>query len=106
MVEGNGFMVHCPEGHYLHIPTTYFHPMVLDEEGNSLGYGEEGRFAFLDSLALSYPGFITTGDKVKIHEQCPACGRNSPVLDPEVERVGGEEGRGCATEMRRMLLDG
>lgn len=106
MVEANGFMVHCPEGHYLHVPTTYFHPMVLDENGEQVGYGEEGRFAFLDSLALSYPGFIVTGDKVKIHEECPACGREGVVLEPEVERVKGEEIRGCAEEMRRILMEG
>ena len=106
MVEGNGFMVHCPEGHYLHIPTTYFHPMVLSEDGEVLGYGEEGRFAFLDAIALSYPGFIITGDKVKLLEECPACNRQSPVLEPEIERIRGEEIRGCAEEMRRMLIEG
>lgn len=106
MVEGNGFMVHCPEGHYLHIPTTYYHPMVVDEDGMPLEYGEEGRFAFLDSLALSYPGFIITGDKVKLHEECPACHRTTPVLEPEITRIRGEEIRGCAEEMRRLLLEG
>ena len=106
MVEGNGFMVHCPEGHYLHVPTTYFHPMVLDENGEPVGYGEEGRFAFLDALALSYPGFIMTGDKVKLLEECPGCDRTTPVLEPEIERIRGEEIRGCAEEMRRMLIEG
>jgi len=105
MVEANGFMVHCPEGHYLHVPTTYFHPMVLDENGEQVDYGEEGRFAFLDSLATSYPGFIITGDKVKLLDSCPSCNRNGVVLEPEVERIRGEEGRGCAEEMRRILLE-
>jgi len=106
MVEANGFMVHCPEGHYLHIPTTYFHPMVLDEDGEQVSYGEKGRFAFLDSLAMSYPGFILTGDEVKIHERCPICEREGPVLEPEVKRIKGEEIRGCAEEMRRIILEG
>ena len=104
MVEGNGFMVHCPEGHYLHVPYTYYHPLVLDENNEPVGYGEEGRFAFLDSLAMSYPGFIITGDKVKLHEECPACKRQTPVLEPEVERIVGEEMRGCAEEMRRIMM--
>jgi phenylacetate-coenzyme A ligase PaaK-like adenylate-forming protein len=106
MVESNGFMVHCPEGHYLHVPTTYFHPMIFDKNNEPVGHSEEGRFAFLDSLAMSYPGFIITGDKVKLLESCPACGRPTPVLEPEIHRIKGEEIRGCAEEMRRMLLEG
>ena len=103
MVEGNGWMVHCPEGHYLHCPYSYYKPLVLDEEFNKLDYGESGRFAFLDSAAMSYPGFIVTGDQVKLLEHCPVCDRPGPVLEPEVKRVKGEEIRGCAEEVRRML---
>lgn len=103
MVEGNGWMVHCPEGHYLHTPYSYYQPFVLDEEFNQLGYDESGRFAFLDAAAGSYPGFIVTGDQVKLLEHCPVCDRPGPVLDPEVKRVKGEEIRGCAEEVRRML---
>ncbi len=103
MVEGNGWMVHCPEGHYLHVPTTYYHAMVLDENGEQVSYGEKGRFAFLDGLASSYPGFIISGDEVRMLEECPACGRTSPVLEPEVTRAKGDEMRGCAEEMRRVL---
>ncbi|MEA2055036.1 MAG: hypothetical protein U9O96_08045 [Candidatus Thermoplasmatota archaeon] len=104
MVEGNGFMAHCPEGHYFHIPHNYYHPLVLDENNELVGYGEYGKFAFLDSLAQSYPGFIFTGDRVKLLERCPVCDRPGPVLEPEVKRMAGEEIRGCAEEMRKMLL--
>ncbi|HDM66881.1 MAG TPA: hypothetical protein ENG62_00645 [Thermoplasmatales archaeon] len=103
MVEGNGWMVHCPEGHYLHVPYTYYKPLVLDEEFQPVGYGETGRFAFLDAAAFSYPGFIITGDQVKLLERCPVCDRPGPVLEPEVKRVKGEDIRGCAEEVRRML---
>ncbi|MEA3457049.1 MAG: hypothetical protein U9R21_00030 [Candidatus Thermoplasmatota archaeon] len=103
MVEGNGWMVHCPEGHYLHIPYSYYKPMVLDEEFKQVGYGEWGRFAFLDAAAMSYPGFIVTGDQVRLLEHCPVCNRPGPVLEPEVKRAPGEEIRGCAEEMRNML---
>jgi hypothetical protein len=79
---------------------------VLDEELNPVGYGKYGRFAFIDPLAEMYPGFIVTGDKVKILEHCPACGRKGPVLDVEVTRVPGVEGRGCAAVMQELMKQG
>jgi len=103
MVECNAFMVQCQEGHYLHIPYPYIYPLVLDENGEPVDYGESGRFAFLDPLATSYPGFIVSGDEVKILEHCPVCDRPGPVLDPEVKRARGEEVRGCAEEMRKLM---
>lgn len=103
MVEGNGIMTHCPEGHYLHIPITYLHPMVVDKDMNPVGFEEYGRFAFLDGTAYSYPGFVVSGDRVRMLENCPVCDRPGPVLEPEVTRDRGEEVRGCAEEVRRML---
>jgi len=103
MVEGNGWMVQCPEGHYLHVPTSYYRPLVLNDEFKPVGYGQWGRFAFLDAAALSYPGFIITGDVVRLLEHCPVCDRPGPVLEPEVRRASGEEMRGCAEEVRRMV---
>ena len=103
MVEGNGWMVHCPEGHYLHAPYSYYKPLVLDDEYKPTEYGEWGRFAFLDGAALSYPGFVVTGDRVKLLKRCPVCDRPGPVLEPEVKRAKGQDVRGCAEEVRRML---
>ena len=103
MVEGNGWMIHCPEGHYLHIPNSYFHPLVLDDEFKPVGYGEYGRFAFLDASTSSYPGFIISGDRVRMLEHCPVCDRPGPVLEPEITRASGKEMRGCAEELRRMI---
>lgn len=103
MVEGNGWMVQCPEGHYLHAPYTYYRAMVLDPDFKPLGYGEWGRFAFLDAAAVSYPGFIMTGDLVRMLEHCPVCDRPGPVLEPEVRRASGEDLRGCGEEVRRMV---
>ncbi|HXY88419.1 MAG TPA: hypothetical protein VEG44_08260 [Candidatus Acidoferrales bacterium] len=51
MIEGNGWMAQCPEGHYLHVPYTYYKPLVLDDNLVPIGYGEWGRFAFLDVSA-------------------------------------------------------
>jgi hypothetical protein len=103
MVEGNAWMSHCQEGHYLHIPITYYHPMVLDKEFKPIGYNESGRFAFLDGSSFSYPAFIISGDQVRMLEHCPVCDRPGPVLEPEVSRASGKEMRGCAEEVRRMI---
>jgi hypothetical protein len=103
MVEGNGWMIHCQEGHYLHIPYTYYYPLVLNDEFKSIGYNEFGQFAFLDGSSFSYPAFIISGDRVRMLEHCPVCDRPGPVLEPEVTRVSGKEMRGCAEELRRMI---
>ena len=105
MVEGNGFMMQCPEGHYLHTPYTYFKPFVLDNDLLPIGYDEWGRFAFLDATAQSYPGFIISGDRVRLLEHCPVCDRPGPVLEPEVQRASGEEVRGCAEVIQRVLAE-
>ena len=103
MVEGNGWMIHCPEGHYLHVPYAHYKALVVDEEFKSVGYDEKGRFAFLDGISTSHPSFIVTGDEVKLLEHCPVCDRPGPVLEPVIKRAKGEDTRGCAEEVRRML---
>ena len=103
MCEANAFMVQCPEGHYLHLPYTFFKSLILGEDSTPVGYGEWGRFAFLDAIAQSYPGFVISGDRARMHEHCPVCDRPGPVLEPEVQRAKGEEVRGCAEELRGIL---
>jgi hypothetical protein len=93
------------EGHYYHIPPALLHPFVLDENLDPVGFGEYGRFAFLDSLAHSYPGYIITGDKVKLLESCPSCEKTGPVICPPVTRVEGVEDKGCANVMRKLLTE-
>jgi hypothetical protein len=104
MVEGNGWIMQCPEGHYLHVPYTYYKSFVLGEDLEPASKGEWGRFAFLDALAGSFPGFVITGDRVRMFERCPVCDRPGPVLEPEVQRASGEDVRGCAEEVRRVLV--
>ena len=101
MSECSSIFLSC-EGHYKHVPPTIV-PMVLDEELNPLGYNKFGRFAFIDPIPHSYPGFIITGDKVKLIEKCPVCNREGPVLDIEVTRMPGVEGRGCAAVMADLM---
>jgi long-chain-fatty-acid---luciferin-component ligase len=106
MVESNACMLQCPEGHYLHAPHAFFRPLVLGPDRRPLPYGQWGQFAFLDAAALSYPGFILSGDRARMLARCPACDRPGPVLDPEISRVAGAESRGCAEELRRMATAG
>ena len=104
MTECTAAFMDC-EGHYKHIPNSFLHPMVLDENLQPLGYNEYGRFAFIDPLANSYPGFIITGDRVKLLEHCPVCERPGPVLYPEITRCHGSEIRGCALIMEEIMKD-
>jgi hypothetical protein len=80
-----------------------FKPLVFDSSLTPAGYGEKGRFAFLDVLVGIYPGFIITGDEVLMLEHCPVCDRPGPVLEPEMKRVPSEEVHGCSEELRRIL---
>jgi hypothetical protein len=103
MSEMNAMAYTCPEGHYFHLPYTWLKPMVLDKSLSPAGYGEWGRFAFLDGLGASFPGFVISGDEVRMREHCPACDRPGPVLEPEIRRAKGEEIRGCTEALSRVF---
>jgi len=94
--------VEC-EGHYYHTGNTLLHPLVLDDELEPLGYGKDGRFAFIDTLPHAYPGCIISGDKVKLLESCPSCNRPGPVISPSVGRMPGAEDAGCAAMVRKLM---
>jgi len=104
MSECSSVFLSCGK-HYKHIPPVIV-PFVLDEELKPIGYNKFGRFAFIDPLPTSYPGFIITGDQVKLLEHCPGCDREGPVLDVEVNRMPGVEGRGCAAVMAELMKQG
>jgi len=103
MSEMNGLAISC-EGRYKHLHP-WIYPMVLDDNEGMLGYDEWGRFAFLDPVANSYPGFIITGDRVRLLEECPACGRTGVVLDSDISRMAGSEAKGCANLMRGLMAN-
>jgi len=103
MSECSSVFLSCDK-HYKHIPPVII-PFVLDDELNPVGYNKFGRFAFIDPLPTSYPGFIITGDRVKLLEHCPECSRDGPVLDVEVTRLPGAEGRGCAAVMAELMQE-
>ena len=73
MSEMNGIGLSCEE-RYKHL-THWIYPMVLDDDMEPVGFGESGRFAFLDPAGYGYPGFIMTGDRVTLLEECPKCGK-------------------------------
>jgi hypothetical protein len=103
MSEMNGVAISC-EKRYKHLHP-WIHPMVIDENECLLGYDEWGRFAFLDPVANSYPGYIITGDKIKIYDKCPGCGKAGPVIDSDISRMGGAEAKGCADLMRGLMAE-
>jgi hypothetical protein len=91
------------EGGFKHIPHTVLHPLVLDDQMQSVGEGKWGRFAYLNPLIQAYPGFIVTGDRVRMWQRCPACDRTGPILDPRVSRMPGAEERGCANIVQQLI---
>lgn len=103
MSEMNALGMDC-EGRYKHLHP-WLYPMVLDDDNQPKGYDEEGRFAFLDPVSNSYPGFIITGDHVKLYEHCPACGRPGVVMDSDISRMAGAEAKGCGNLMRDLIAE-
>jgi len=101
MSEMNGAALSCEE-RYKHL-TEWIYPMVLDDDMEPVGFGESGRFAFLDPAGYGYPGFIMTGDRVTLLEKCPKCGKSGIVIKSEVTRMKGAEGRGCGNLMRGLI---
>lgn len=93
------------EGHYYHIVHTLLHPFVLDDELEPVGYGEFGRFGFIDPLAHAYPGCIITGDRIKLLESCPSCDRPGPVISSPITRAPGAEDRGCGATVRKLMAE-
>jgi len=93
------------EGGYKHIPHTVLHPLVFNEKMEPVGDGQWGRFGFLNPLIQAYPGFILTGDRVRLLSRCPACDRKGPALDSEISRMKGAEDRGCANMVRQVITE-
>jgi long-chain-fatty-acid---luciferin-component ligase len=105
MSECSGLFPDC-EGHYKHIPQSFIYPMVLGDDLKPLGFGQYGRFAFLDALPDSYPGFIMTGDRVRLLESCPVCDRIGPVVESDISRIKGSDDRGCSAVMGQLMASG
>lgn len=93
MTEINGLLPKCQEGRF-HLPP-YLEALTLDEELNVQSQNQSvGTLAILDPFAVSYPGFLITGDNVSLsHTSCPCGLDGSSIL--QVERAPGREVKGC-----------
>jgi len=97
MAEIHGVVPRCEHGRY-HVPPM-IEAMVVDEDMRQVvGKDVTGTFAFLDPFALSYPGFIVTGDRVRMVDEACACGVHGPAF-LEIGRAPGREVKGCGGVM-------
>jgi hypothetical protein len=103
VAESLGLCALSCEGGYKHLPHTALHPMVLSAGMELLDAGEWGRFAFLNPLSRSYPGFIMTEDRVRLLDRCPACDRTGPVLDAEISSLRDGGAHNCGQIVRNII---
>lgn len=93
MTEINVFTLRCEYGRF-HIPPL-IEPVIFDEEMEIIeGDDVRGVFGFLDPLAISYPGFIISGDEVHLVSGECACGLSGPAII-EIGRARHREIKGC-----------
>ena len=100
MTEIQGLMLRCPEGRY-HVPP-HLEAVALDQELKPV-YGEDvsGTLGIVDPFAESYPGFLITGDYVRlVKTPCP-CGRSGPAII-SIARSPGREVKGCGGIMAKI----
>jgi hypothetical protein len=93
MTEINVFMLRCEHGRF-HIPPL-IEPVLYNEELAVIeGDDLRGTLGFLDPFAISYPGFIITGDEVHFVNGACACGLSGPAVT-EIGRARQREVKGC-----------
>jgi hypothetical protein len=69
---------------------------VVYDESLSIQRGDDvrGTLGILDPFATSYPGFVLSGDNVRLFRTPCACGLPGPTI-LKVERSPGKEVKGC-----------
>ena len=106
MTEINAFMLRCDHGQF-HIPPT-LEPILFDEElspiagpflapetGTPAATGaRHGILGFLDPFATAYPGFLVSGDEVRMVDGDCDCGLSGPAVT-DISRAGVREMKGC-----------
>lgn len=97
MTEINVMMVRCVHGRF-HIPPIV-EPVVFDEALSPLqGDDLRGTIGFLDPLATAYPGFVISGDAVRMVDGACPCGLVGPAVT-EIGRAARREVKGCGGVM-------
>ncbi|MER5647475.1 hypothetical protein [Streptosporangium sp. NPDC002524] len=93
--ELNTVFPSCVNDRY-HVPPCV-EPVVVDGLLTPVdGDDVEGVLAVLDPFALSYPGFVVTGDAVRLRRDPCGCGLPGPSLAAPIVRAVGAGERGCA----------
>ncbi|MBU2488147.1 MAG: hypothetical protein KKA60_02025 [Proteobacteria bacterium] len=100
MTEIQALMLKCPHGLY-HVPP-HLEVVLLDEGLNAMDEtSTTGILGVLDPFAGSYPGFLVTGDSVRMASGPCACGRPGLAI-AQVERSPGREVKGCGGIMAKV----
>jgi acyl-protein synthetase LuxE len=93
MTEINALMLKCSAGRY-HVPP-FLEAVVFDEALEPMtGADATGALGVIDPFAISYPGFLITGDHVRLVRGECECGVSGPAI-LAVERSPGREVKGC-----------
>jgi hypothetical protein len=100
MTEIHGIMQKCEHGRF-HVPP-FLEPIIYDEDLTvKKGDDVKGTLGFIDPFAVSYPGFVLTGDNVRLLRTPCACGLPGPTI-LRVDRSPGKDVKGCGGIMARV----
>ncbi len=100
--ECNCVFMSCSEGRY-HVPPVIEVVALDDCLAPIPGDDAFGIIGFLDPFALSYPGFVITGDEGRLVRGRCACGLTGWSVVGEIERAAGFEAKGCAGVIASVL---
>ena len=100
--ECNCVFMNCSQGRY-HVPPI-IELVALDDYLERIpGNDTFGTIGFLDPFAVSYPGFVITGDEGHLVQDRCACGLTGWSIAGEIRRKPGLEAKGCAGVMASVL---
>jgi hypothetical protein len=93
--ESNAVLLTCVEGHY-HVPPLV-QPVIVDDALQRVeGDDVVGVLGLLDPFAVSYPGFLITGDQVRLTRRPCPCGLTGWSIVGPIERAPSSDSKGCA----------